>query len=62
MKLIKLIIVIKKYEIDKINKVFTPRKTGLNSLNFITEKEEQTIINELRHEYVLKLFKIIKLY
>ena len=50
---------IKKYEINKINKVFTPRKTGLNSLNFITEKEEQTIINKLKHEYVLKLFKII---
>ena len=50
---------IKKYEINKINKVFTPRKTGLNSLNFITKNEEQRIINEPQHEYVFKIFKII---
>ena len=50
---------IKKYEINKINKVFTPRKTGLNSLNFITKNEEQRLINEPQHEYVLKIFKII---
>jgi len=37
---------IKKYEINKINKPFTPRKAGLNSLNFITKNEEQRLINE----------------
>ena len=50
---------IKKYETNKINKVFTPRKTGLNSLNFITKNEEQRLINEPQHEYVFKIFKII---
>ena len=50
---------IKKYEINKINKPFTPRKTGLNSLNFITKNEEQRLINEQQHEYVIKIFKII---
>ena len=50
---------IQKYDINKINKAFTPRKTGLNSLNFITKNEEQRLINELQHEYVIKIFKII---
>ena len=50
---------IKKYEINKINKPFTPRKTGLNSLNFITKNEQQRLINEQQHEYVINIFKII---
>ena len=53
---------IKKYEINKINKVFSPRKTGLNSLNFITKNEEQRLINEPQHEYVIKIFKIILIF
>ena len=50
---------IKKYDINRINKPFTPRKTGLNSLNFITKNEEQRLISEQQHEYVIKIFKII---
>ena len=50
---------INKYDINIINKSFTPRKTGLNSLNFITKNEEQRLINEMQHDYVFKIFKII---
>ena len=50
---------INKYEINIINKPFNPRKTGLNSLNFITKNEEQRLINETQHNYVLKIFEII---
>ena len=50
---------INKYDINIINKPFTPRKTGLNSLNFITKNEEQRLINETQHDYVIKIFKII---
>ena len=50
---------INKYEINIINKPFTPRKTGLNSLNFITKNEEHRLINEKQHDYVIKIFKII---
>ena len=50
---------INKYDINIINKPFTPRKTGLNSLNFITKNEEQRLINEKQHDYVIKIFKII---
>lgn len=50
---------INKYDINIINKPFTPRKTGLNSLNFITKNEEQRLINEMQHDYVFKIFKII---
>jgi len=50
---------INKYEINIINKPFNPRKTGLNSLNFITKNEEQRLINETQHIYVLKIFEII---
>jgi hypothetical protein len=50
---------INKYEINIINKPFNPRKTGLNSLNFITKNEEQRLINEPQHNYVLKIFEII---
>ena len=50
---------INKYELNIINKPFAPRKTGLNSLNFITKNEEQRLINEKQHDYVFKIFKII---
>ena len=50
---------ISKYEINTINKPFIPRKTGINSLNFITKNEEQRLINESSHDYVIKIFKII---
>jgi len=50
---------INKYEINIINKPFNPRKTGLNSLNFITKNEEQRLIKETQHNYVLKIFEII---
>lgn len=50
---------INKYEINIINKPFNPRKTGLNSLNFITKNEEQRLINETQHIYVLKIFEKI---
>ena len=50
---------INKYELNIINKPFTPKKTGLNSLNFITKNEEQKLINEKQHDYVIKIFKII---
>ena len=50
---------INKYDIHIINKPFTPRKTGLNSLNFITKNEEQRLINEEQHDYVIKIFTII---
>lgn len=50
---------INKFELNLINKPFTPRKTGLNSLNFITKNEEQRLISEKQHIYVIKIFKII---
>ena len=53
---------ISKYDINSINKPFVPRKTGINSLNFITKNEEQRLINESQHEYVIKIFKIILIF
>ena len=50
---------INKYDMNIINKPFTPKKTGLNSLNFITKNEEQRLINEEQHEYVIKIFTIV---
>ena len=47
------------YDINLINKPFTPKKTGLNSLKFITKNEEERLINETQHDYVIKLFSII---
>ena len=47
------------YDINLINKTFTPKKTGLNSLKFITKNEEERLINEPQHDYVIKLFSII---
>ena len=52
---------ISKYDINTINRPFIPRKTGINSLNFITKNEEQRLIDEPQHEYVTKIFKIILL-
>ena len=51
-----------KYDINIINKPFIPRKTGINSLNFITKNEEQRLINESSHDYVKKIFKIILIF
>ena len=45
-----------------INKPFIPRKTGINSLNFITKNEEQRLINESSHDYVKKIFEIILIF
>ena len=53
---------INKYDINAINKPFIPRKTGINSLNFITKNEEQRLINESSHDYVIKIFKIILIF
>ena len=53
---------ISKYDINTINRPFIPRKTGINSLNFITKNEEQRLIDEPQHEYVIKIFKIILLF
>ena len=53
---------INKYDINSINKPFIPRKTGINSLNFITKNEEQRLINESSHDYVIKIFKIILIF
>ena len=53
---------INKYDINTINKPFIPRKTGINSLNFITKNEEQRLINESSHDYVIKIFKIILIF
>ena len=53
---------INKYDINVINKPFIPRKTGINSLNFITKNEEQRLINESSHDYVIKIFKIILIF
>ena len=53
---------ISKYDINTINRPFIPRKTGINSLNFITKNEEQRLIDEPQHEYVTKIFKIILLF
>ena len=51
-----------KYDINSINKPFIPRKTGINSLNFITKNEEQRLINETQHDYVIKIFNIILIF
>ena len=51
-----------KYDISSINKPFIPRKTGINSLNFITKNEEQRLINETQHDYVIKIFNIILIF
>ena len=53
---------ISKYDINSINKPFIPRKTGINSLNFITKNEEQRLISETQHDYVIKIFKIILIF
>ena len=53
---------INKYDLNSINKPFIPRKTGINSLNFITKNEEQRLINESSHDYVIKIFKIILIF
>ena len=53
---------INKYDINAINKPFIPRKTGINSLNFITKNEEQRLINEPSHDYVKLIFKIILIF
>ena len=53
---------INKYDINAINKPFIPRKTGINSLNFITKNEEQRLINESSHDYVIKIFRIILIF
>ena len=45
-----------------INKPFIPKKTGINSLNFITKNEEQRLINEPSHDYVKKIFEIILIF
>ena len=51
-----------KYDMNIINKPFIPRKTGINSLNFITKNEEQRLINEPSHDYVKLIFKIILIF
>ena len=53
---------INNYDINIINKPFIPRKTGINSLNFITKNEEQRLINESQHDYVIKIFQIILIF
>ena len=53
---------INNYDINTINRPFIPRKTGINSLNFITKSEEQRLINESNHDYVIKIFKIILIF
>ena len=51
-----------KYDMNIINKPFIPKKTGINSLNFITKNEEQRLINESSHDYVKKIFEIILIF
>ena len=51
--------VVNKYDKNIINKPFSPRKTGINSLNFITKNEEKRLMSETQHEYVVKIFKVI---
>ena len=53
---------INKYDMNIINRPFIPRKTGINSLNFITKTEEERLINESSHEYVKKIFEIILIF
>ena len=53
---------INKYDMNIINRPFIPRKTGINSLNFITKTEEDRLINESSHEYVKKIFEIILIF
>ena len=53
---------INKYDMNIINRPFIPRKTGINSLNFITKAEEERLINESSHEYVKKIFEIILIF
>ena len=48
-----------KYDIIKINEPFKPNERSINAMNFIDKNEEQKLINEVQHPYIIELFKAI---
>ena len=47
------------YDIEKINKPFKPSELSINSLNFIDKDEENKLMNEIQHPYIIEYFKLI---
>ena len=47
------------YDIEKINIPFRPCERSINSLNFIDKEEENKLINELQHPYIIEYFKLL---
>ena len=47
------------YDIETINKPFKPSERSLNSLNFIDKEEENKLMNEIQHPYIIEYFKLI---
>ena len=48
-----------KYDIKKINEPFKPNERCINALNFIDKTEQQKLINEIQHPYIIELFNAI---
>ena len=48
-----------KYDIKKINEPFKPNERCINALNFIDKNEEQKLINEIQHPYIIELFNAV---
>ena len=48
-----------KYDIKKINEPFKPNEKFINALNFIDKNEEQKLINEIQHPYIIELFNAV---
>ena len=48
-----------KYDIKKINEPFKPNERCINALNFIDKTEQQKLINEIQHPYIIELFNAV---
>ena len=43
----------------KVKSLFNPKERSLNSLDFIDKEEENKLMNELQHPYIIDYFKLI---
>ena len=47
------------YDMVKVKSLFNPKERSLNSLDFIDKEEENKLMNELQHPYIIDYFKLI---